>query len=97
MIRDFIINKLGGMTKKRQEEIRSQYESWAIEHLTGKKGEVTPNVTFYRPFDDDEIIVIRSRIKIMNGMIKSLKVAPWCREVKTENLRTIGNKRELIE
>ena len=84
----WIIKKLGGVTKEEQERLRKRYEVWAIEYLTGKNGEVTPDFAHYFPFDGDDICVIRSRISISNARITGLKIAPWCREVSTSGLRT---------
>jgi len=76
-IRNWIIKKLGGIT----EDERLNYEEWAVEHLTGKNGEVTPDCLMYIPFKGDEIVVTRSNISIRNGVLKSLNIAPWCRDV----------------
>ncbi len=86
MIKDWIINKLGGVTKEQHESKRIQYEKWAVENLTGKKGEVTPDCFIYVPFDGDDIVVIRSKIEICNGTIKALNIAPWCKDVITANV-----------
>ena len=80
-IRGWLISKLGGVTIEQQEETRSNYESWAVENLTGKNGEIVTDCRFYFPYYEDSIVVIRSRIEICNGKIKDLKVAPWCRDV----------------
>lgn len=87
-IKNWVIKKLGGITNDQQEAIRAGYEAWAVEHLTGKNGEVTPDCAHYFPFDGDDIVVIRSRISITNARITGLKVAPWCKEVVTQWLST---------
>ncbi len=84
----WVIKKLGGVTVDFHEDARANYENWAVEHLTGKNGEVTPDCAHYFPFEDDHIVVIRSRISISNAKIKGLKVAPWCRQVVATGLRT---------
>jgi hypothetical protein len=76
-----IIKAFGGVTPDEVECTRQLYEAWAIQYLTGKNGEVTPNVSHYKPFDNDNIIVIRSQITIHSGMITGLEIAPWCRQV----------------
>ena len=76
-VRNWIIKKLGGVT----ENERRGYEEWVVEHLTGKNGEVTPDFLMYVPFEGDEIVVIRSNISIRNGVLKSLAIAPWCRDI----------------
>lgn len=86
-LRTKIINALGGSTADEVEENRAKYESWAMEYLQGKNGEVIPDCSFYFPFDDDDILVLRSRVNISNAKIKGLKVAPWCREIVTSGLR----------
>ena len=86
-VKNWIIKKLGGLTVEQHEEARSGYEKWAVENLTGKNGEVTPDCAHYFPFEDDDIVVIRSRISISNEKIKGLKIAPWCKYVATSGLR----------
>ena len=76
-VRNWIIKKLGGIT----EDERRNYEEWAVEHLTGKNGKVNPDVMMYIPYEGDEIVVTRSNISIRNGVMISLDVAPWCRDV----------------
>lgn len=88
----WIIIKLGGITVEQQEETRILYERWAVKHLVGKNGEVTPNVSHYFPFDDDDIVIIRSRISVTNGKIKGLKIAPWCKDVCASGLIMFGDK-----
>ena len=86
-IKSWIIKKLGGVTEESHEKARSDYEKWAIENLTGKNGEVTPDCAHYFSFEDENITVIKSGISISNAKIKSLNVAPWCRQVVTSGLR----------
>ena len=86
-MKDFFIRLLGGITKEHHEKFRSGCESWAVENLTGKNGEVTPDCLLYIPYHNDDICVIRSRITICDGVIKDLKIAPWCREVICSGLR----------
>ena len=86
-LRDKAIIRLGGVTKAQQEEVRAKYEQWAFEYLCGKENEVVPDGSHYFPFEDDKILVLRSRISISNAKIKSLKVAPWCRDVVCTGLR----------
>ncbi len=83
-IKNWIIKKLGGFT----EEERDSYEKWAVKYLTGINGEVTPNYSYYIPFENDDICVIKSRITVSNGIIKGIKVAPWCKEVVITSLIT---------
>lgn len=71
------------------ETVRINYESWAVENLTGKNGEVTPDVRFYLPNYNEDIVVIRSNIRICNGDIKGLIIAPWCRNVSSTGLRVV--------
>lgn len=85
---NWIIKKLGGTTADEQ----ASYEKWAVENLTGKNGEVTPDCLLYIPFDGDDIVVIRSRITICNGIIKGLKVAPWCKDVVASGLNIVESK-----
>lgn len=87
-LRTKIIKACGGYTSEEVEEKRSLYEKWSMEYLQGKNGEVVPDCSFYFPFEDDDIMVLRSRINISNAKIKGLKVAPWCRDVVTSGLRT---------
>lgn len=88
IIKNWIINILGGVTKDSQEKTRLSYEEWAVQNLTGKNGEITPDHLDYAPLYDDDICIIRSRIIISNGKIKSLKVAPWCRDVIASSLHS---------
>jgi len=83
----WLIKALGGITLDDHEKARARYESWAVENLTGKLGEITPDCAYYFPFEDADILVIRSRICISNAKIKSLKVAPWCKQVVCHRLR----------
>jgi len=80
-LRNWLIKKLGGVTRDEQEEKRASHERWAIEHLTGKNGEVTPDCAHYFPFPEDDICIIRSRMSVTNQKIKGLKIAPWCKGV----------------
>lgn len=80
------IKLLGGFSAEDMEHERKKHEEWAIEYLTGKNGETVPDCLFYIPFDGDDIIVLRSRIKISNARIAGLKVAPWCRNVESSGL-----------
>ena len=91
-LKNWIIKKLDGITKDENEECRQQYEKWAVKYLTGKNGEVTPDVEYYHPFENDDICVIRSRIHIGNAKITGLKVAPWCKKVVATELRLKGGK-----
>ncbi|MFT5451716.1 MAG: hypothetical protein ACI9N9_001202 [Enterobacterales bacterium] len=88
--RNWIIKKLGGITKARQEEIRLSYEKWAVANLTGINNKVTPDCSLYIPFGNDEVVIIRSRIAVRDGVLKSCVVAPWCRDVVFNNNRLIG-------
>ena len=85
-IKDWFIIKLGGITKDQQEVIRVSYEKWAVDYLTGKNGEVTPNFAHYIPYPGDDIVIIRSRISITNARITAIKIAPWCNQVVTSGL-----------
>lgn len=96
IIKNWIIEKLGRITSEEFEKNRSDYEKWAIENLAGKNGEITPDCYFYKPFDGDNIIVIRSNISIMNGRISGLKVAPWCKNVICQNLTHNDRDKRLI-
>ena len=93
-MRNKLIKWLGGVTKKEHEDDRSKYEKWAVDNLTGKNGEVTPNCLIYSPFYGDDIVIIRSRINILACVIKGLKVAPWCKEVVLSGLQTVGDDHE---
>ena len=84
---DLIIRLLGGITKTDAELKREEFEKWATENLTGINDEVTPNVSYYSPFEGDDICVIRSNITIMNGLVKGINVAPWCKNVNIQNCR----------
>lgn len=88
----WIIKKLGGITKADQEELRKNYEAWAVKHLTGKNGEITPDSYMYNPYDGDDIVIIRSQISIMNGKVKGVKIAPWCKEVSCIGLHALEER-----
>ena len=87
-LKNWIINKLGGITREQQESKRLQHEKWAVKYLTGKNGEVTPDCYIYNPFDGDDIVVIRSKIEILNGLVKGVKIAPWCNDVRLQQIGT---------
>ena len=72
------------------EKKRSCYENWAVEHLTGINGEVTPDCSFYMPFHGDDIIIIKSKVTVCAGIIKGLKIAPWCNGVLTDGISLNG-------
>jgi hypothetical protein len=91
-MKDKLIKWLGGVTKQQQEDTRALYERWAVDNLTGKNGEVTPDYLIYSPFYGDDIVIIRSRITILGCVIKGLKVAPWCKEVSASGLIVEGVK-----
>lgn len=93
-MRNKLIKWLGGITKKEHEAIRSMYEKWAVENLIGKHSEVTPDSFIYTPLYGDDIIIIRSRITILGGVIKGLKIAPWCKEVVSSGLAIVGDEHE---
>ena len=89
-LRTKLIRAIGGITPEELEEKRAAYERFAMEHLVGKNGEVVPDCSFYFPFEDDDILILRSRINISNAKIKGIKIAPWCQQVVTKGLRTYG-------
>ncbi len=91
--KNWIIKRLGGISASEHERIRAQYEAFAVKHLTGKNGEVTPDYYFYKPFYGDDILVIRSRIEIMSGVVKQVVVAPWCKEVVMSGLSRVEEAR----
>ena len=78
---NWVIKILGGITEQQQEELRFSYEKWAVKHLIGKAGRVTPDAAIYVPCDDDEVTIIRSKIYISNATVKSIIIAPWCKDV----------------
>ena len=83
---EWLIRKLGGIPKEEHEELRLIYEKWAMKHLTGKNGEVTPDCAHYFPFDGDDICILRSRVTITNSHITGIKIAPWCQQVVMSGL-----------
>lgn len=85
-IKAWVINRLGGVTKDQQETTRSMYEKWAVKHLTGKMGEIAPDCLLYLPFYGDDIIVLRSNIEVSNGVVKGVKIAPWCKNVSIKGV-----------
>lgn len=93
-LNDWIIKMLGGITKADHEAERLKHELWAIKYLTGKNGEVTPDVCYYHPFDGDDIVIVRSRISVTNGVVKGVKIAPWCSQVVLSGLVTFGEEGE---
>lgn len=80
-MKDWLIKILGGVTKDEQEILRAHYEKWSMKHLKGKNGEVIPDCSFYALFDGDDILILRSRISVMNGLVKNVRIAPWCKDV----------------
>jgi hypothetical protein len=83
----WVINKLGGITLSEQEERRLIYEKWAVKHLTGKNGRVTPDCYIYIPYGNEEVTIIRSKIDISRGAVKNIIVAPWCNNVVLSGLQ----------
>ena len=81
MFKKWLIHKLGGYTASEVERMRDKHEEWAIEHLTGKNGEVVPDCSHYFPFEGDDILILRSDISISNAKLTGLKVAPWTKHV----------------
>jgi len=91
-MKDWIIKFLGGHTETQMNEFKDKCASFAQESLCAKSGEISPGAYFYSPYDHDKIVVLRSNITIMNGLIDSLVFAPWCRNVKAQGLRSGVNK-----
>ena len=87
-MKDWVIKMLGGITKEDHETERLKHERWAIENLTGKNGEVTPDCMVYLPFDGDDIVITRSQIRVANARVARIKIAPWCRHVMIEAITT---------
>ena len=85
-MRNWLIKILGGKTEYEFIQLRQSCEKFAVEYLQGKKGEVLPDCSIYSPFDGDDILVLKSRTRILNGRIKGLVVAPWCIHIVTGNL-----------
>lgn len=77
----WILHKIGLQTSKEVEARRANYAKWAIENLTSKDGRITPDCYLYNPFDGDELCIIKDRIEVIDGRMKSVIVAPWCHDV----------------
>lgn len=85
-IKKYIINTLGGIESHEVEKERKKYEVWAIKYLTGKNKEITPDCFVYIPFDMDDICIIRSDTRVCDGLVKGIKIAPWCKNVVVEGV-----------
>ena len=94
-IKNWFIKKLGGITKCEQEDTRVNYEKWAVDHLVGKNGEVIPDCWIYNPFDGDDILVLRSKVKILDGRVTAVNIAPWCKYVSATGLIIVGKNKKL--
>lgn len=90
-MKNWIINFLGGHTEAQMNEFKDKCASFAQENLCGKNGEISPDVSFYFPYDHDNIIILRSSMIVMDGLIDSLVFAPWCRNVKAKLLKIKGS------
>lgn len=92
---NWIINKLGGVTKDEHESKRACYEKWAIENLACKNNEIIPDSFIYIPFDGDKICVLKSNTEISDGFVKSIIIAPWCQNVSIVGVRSERANKEL--
>lgn len=90
-LKNWIIKLFGGITKDDFEILRKSYEDWVINHMVGKNGEVVPDCCFYSPYRGDDILVIRSDMRIMSGAVTGIKVAPWVKGFSAGSISTISN------
>lgn len=88
-MKQWIINFFGGFSEREVNELMQKCEEFAVENLQPKNGAISPDATFYIPFDGDDICVIRSRITIMNGRVSGLRFAPWCRNVVAQGINFV--------
>lgn len=79
LIKNWVINKLGGFTSDQVEETRVRCEAWAVDNLTAKEH------SGYR----EEIIVIGSNEFISGNLTKTISIAPWCRDVRIEGMQCV--------
>ena len=97
-IKNWIIKICGGITAEDAESKRHEYEQWAVKKLTGKNLEVTPvDCSIYCPFYEDKVLVIKSGITIINGVVNSLEIAPWCVGVKIIGISMSGSLNHKIK
>lgn len=87
--KDWIIEKLGGITYSEQLRLKRVYESWISKNLTGRDGKIVVKSTFYNPYYGDDILVISSNTRVLGGSVKGIQIAPWCTNVVAGDVRII--------
>jgi len=76
-MKNWLINKLGGITNDEFEKFRINCENWTIKNLTAE-AYLTCN---------SEILVIKSNVSINNTVEKTIKLAPWVRGLRLTDCR----------
>jgi len=76
-MKNWLINKLGGITNDEFEKFRIDCEDWTIKNLTAKLA------------CNNEILVIKSNVVVSDAVEKTIKYAPWVKGLRFTNCRSL--------
>jgi len=86
-IADWLINLLGGYTDSDIQEMNEYMEKWAKDNLDNETM-VIKESREYIP-SGAKVAVISSNLTASNLVVRKISVAPWCKNVKLYQMRTI--------